>query len=264
MTVGGRLSRPGGIRLNMTRLTPTLAVVCALASLVQAAPDEKAILSALGSPEFAVRDAMFTRLLSDNKLSDDVIDRAFAGATKPEQRHRLMEVAQHHLIRRMCKNMPLPNEQGSLGIMLAGSAISIPDESGKPQPGAYVMQTLPGFPAFAHLRSGDVIISLGKGRLSTEVIPATFLKSFQEQIKSFKAGQTIPMEVWRDGKIINISFAAASFDHLTIVYPNVQSEVFKPLNQEYERIWKERATQLRALNPDPKPLAVPIKDLTLH
>ena len=118
-------------------------------------------LADLDNDHYAIRQLASRRLLADNSLSLDSIAQGYAAATTLEQKHRLMEVARHHFIRTIRREVFAGEPLGSIGISIA--SVPAGSEPGLGKPAIRVLATLPGFPAYPLLQSGDLITAVNGG-----------------------------------------------------------------------------------------------------
>jgi hypothetical protein len=68
------------------------------------------------------------------------------------------------------------------------------------EPGVVVRRRVPGTPAYAALREGDVILKVRE----ISVDPETFKRTFTDLVKPFRAGDTLTMQIMRDGRLMTL------------------------------------------------------------
>ncbi len=208
-------------------------------------PADSIILARLNDPDYSVRHAETNRLLLDSNLTEADIERLYAQSATPEQQHRLLRVARHHLIRRMMEenygDQPGP---GSMGLSHHVVEVSVPNTQ-NPQTGVLVVMTLPGFPAYALLDPGDVIIGFAGEPVPSNISPSRF----QQMIRNYQAGQTISLTVVRQGDRHRLSFRFGYAQGLGEVYDT--SGV--TLNEPYRSSWAKLREKLRFLSNESPP-----------
>lgn len=173
--------------------------------------DDARVLALLGDDDYQVRQAATRRLLADDTLTQADLDRLYAACETPEQRHRLLRVARHHVIRRMIRQKYDGQAgPGSMGL----SHQVIPASQDRARTGVLVVMTLPGFPAYAALEPGDVMIDFAGQPLPDKFTAAQFTKSIQ----GHAAGEQIRLTLLRDGVEIDVLFILEHGQALREVY----------------------------------------------
>ena len=222
-------------------------------------------LARLGHRDYAVRHRTWCRLLADPDLSSEQIDRLYAGATTSEQRHRLLDVACHHLLRQIGREAFPAGSEACLGVGIM--PIGRRQVSGIDQPASYVTKTYPGFPAFACLMPGDIILAVdgqrpaGKGSRLAE----TFLIG---AIRAHRPGAAATLTVRRDGETFDVTVKLASRAALEGLYVAATRALRRmplravvdprntiapqqvsglPLRRRYRQRWHQRYRQLTGL-----------------
>lgn len=174
----------------------------------------------LGDPDAAVRDRAMRNMMVRADLTDDQIAEALTRAELPETRHRLIRVAEHRFFARQTAG-PVPGaDQGCLGISL-----STPPEANIVRPEQHAMlknpafligRTIPGFPAHAHLKPGDMITGLNGQPFPDHLSRDAFTMA----IKAMAPGTAVTFHVVRDDQKLDVRFRIDSYHRLTIVDPN--------------------------------------------
>lgn len=201
--------------------------------------DDGAVLAALDDDGYGTRQAMTHALLMDNTLTPKDIDRLYTLSTTLEQRHRLLRVARHHMIRRMVVQRFHELEgPGSMGLTHHVVEVNDPD-TGVPRHGVMVVLTLPGFPAYATLEPGDVIIEFA-GEPIPDRMSAT---DFQNLIKSHQVNEQIELKLLRNGVPTVVPFTLSHNRALGTVYDT--SEV--TLSEPYGSRWRAERSRIEAL-----------------
>ncbi len=201
------------------------------------------VLVALGDADFAKRHAAMRKLLADESVTPDEVAAAFAKATSVEQKHRLISIARHHLLR-LARNrdFPLParNVQGqsipgALGLT-HGPVIS-EDLPQLKQSGVRVRRTLPGFPAYASLEVGDLIVGIEGNAIPAGFSAEQISRHFGDAIQLVPAGSSVVLQIHREGKTVDVKVKLAPHASLGGMY---QPE----LRANYEREWEKFRTDV--------------------
>lgn len=201
--------------------------------------DEVQVLASLNDEDYSIRQAMTRRLLADDAMTPDDLDRLILASETFEQRHRLMRVAKHHAIRRMINvRFPKRSVPGSMG--LSHVVVHVPSEQGgDSRVGVMAAMTLPGFPAYALLEPGDVIVAF-----DGEPMPANITgPQFQQKIQGRYIGEEIGLTVIRNGDTLNLQFKLGNGRALSEVYD--QNGVV--LNGPYRDAWEAERVRLEGL-----------------
>ncbi|MCH2132682.1 MAG: PDZ domain-containing protein [Phycisphaerales bacterium] len=137
----------------------------------------------MNSADWRTREEATVELALDRDVTETLITQRLgrAGLTH-EQRLRLLRAIETRLLQ-------LP--RGALGIRMKIDIVDFQDQDGNRIRGVEILELLPGMPAEAHLRVGDVIMSI-EGELidqSSEV---------SELIKRHWPGEPIELEIARD------------------------------------------------------------------
>ena len=225
--------------------------VVALAAPAWAAPPAEEMLQMLGSPEYARRQAASDALLADRTLADDALVSLYGAAKTGEQRHRLLAVARHNLLRsaRLARNHKV-GESGSIGIAHEGRISStLP---GLNRPAVMVVRTLPGFPAHERLRIGDLILAVDGRQLVENGRAALLRQEFPARIRSKKAGQTVRLSIFRDRRAFDVVLPLATGRALEEMYPQ---KIDYALAEPYRSQWMRLRARLEALEPPRRDLS---------
>ena len=217
----------------------------AVAAPAWAASSAEEILQMLGSPDYARRQAASDALLADRTLADDALVSLYGAARTREQRHRLLAVARHNLLRRarLARNHK-KGEAGSIGIAHEGRiSSSLP---GLNRPAVMVVRTLPGFPAHERLRSGDLILAVDGHQLVENGRPAFLRQEFPVRIRSKKAGQTVRLSIFRNQRAFDVVLPLATGRALEEMYPQ---DIGYVLADPYRSQWMRLRARLEALEP---------------
>lgn len=174
-------------------------------------------LDDLGSPDYAVRQRATHALLTDTTRTIEDWRELFTAADTPEQRHRLLSVIRHHVIRQIRESTFDPGE-GAASIGFSHQVVPVQGMSTHPEllrGGAIqVIATLPGFPGHAHFQPGDLIF-----KIDDQVLPANLTAEvFQHVLRKWKAGQMLSFTALRDGTPVEIEIRLASVEALIRMY----------------------------------------------
>ena len=211
--------------------------------------DDAQVLADLGSEDFALRQYVTQRMLQDNGLTQDDLDRLFAKSQTPEQRHRLLRIARHHDIRRMIDaRFQDQASSGSMGLSHAVVRVQVAEDeksTAESRAGIMAALTLPGFPAYATMDPGDVIIEFDGQPMPDKVTGPMF----QQMIQGRRAGDTIDLTIVRSGVVDRIEMTLSNSQALGEVYHS--SGVV--LNSPYREQWaKTREAMLSLINNEPQ------------
>ena len=112
-----------------------------------AAPLPMTVLEELGSNDYQVRQAASRRLLADPNLTVQDIAALWPAATTAEQRHRLIALARHHLLRSIVQGQFAGPPAAAIGV--THKPVNPNQMPELDRPAVRVVQTLPGFPGHA-------------------------------------------------------------------------------------------------------------------
>lgn len=231
------------------RITTCTLLACVLASAHAAAASiPSTTLEQLSSPQFEARETATYSLLADNSITSGDIAQAYQLASDPEQRNRLLLIARHHLTRRLHANLPqIPGQPGAMGLLHQPVT---PDQSPQLTTCAVrVVQTYPGFPAYAYLRPGDLILSVDNEPMKTRATPEQISEDFQAIVRRKLVGERIDLAILRDGKTLKVSFPLAAMTSLREMYEQNTGQ----LEPRYREIWEKAEKSLVG------PAAAPLK-----
>ena len=226
-------------------------------------PREEAI-AALDHAEFTVRESAQAHLLTDTTLGQDTLKELIREAKSPEQGQRLLRLAEHHVMREIRERdfghrpgdgPPIPQEieprPASVGYSY--DAVLAHENPHAQLPGVKVVATMPGFPGYAHLRRGDIVVQIN-GRGPSLHHDERFITNWvTNQINERQAGQTIDFTVLRDGKPVAIKMVCAEAAALNEMYTTDAYSNASRL-EPFQRAWEKARTELTAQMPKPKVL----------
>jgi C-terminal processing protease CtpA/Prc len=208
-----------------------------------------AVLAELDHNDYEVRQRTTRRLLSDDRITPEIVALRYPKATTLEQRQRLLDVARHHLVRRLQQEKFKGALQASIGLTQMGvPAEDLPDLG---RPAIRVLGTFPGFPAYAQLQDGDLILAVDDRRV-TGAQPAEIAQGFTGLVQTRQAGQAVNLTIHRGGKTLQMRVVLASMDALQQMYDPGSSTLKPPFRQE----WDDYEAQLNQQTAAAPPLNV--------
>ena len=190
-------------------------------------------LAALKDDDFAKRQAAMKKLLADDTLTPQEIARAYQATSSPEAKHRLTTIARHHVVRRM-RETEFGREdpqRGALGLTHAPMTSDQMPELGRSA--VIVKRTLPGFPAYATLEAGDLIIAINGDPIPSGITSDQITTMFGDRIQRIDAGKSADFTVLRDGKSVEVKVTTASHNALRLMYNS------GGLEDRYHRAWTD-------------------------
>lgn len=194
-------------------------------------------VSELNDADAGKREAAFERLLGMKRADLPVLRRAAEG-------FRPLSPAQAAALRRVVVHVYLTGETyeanpaaGFLGVRL-GDVIDLNSglEEGRnagPRMGVVIIDRMPGFCGYGALRDGDIIVAI-TDRPATAI---GSLESLRVVIQSFAAGQTIHMEVIRQGRRVR---TAAVLDGTPLMVNQAPLEdMLRHRQEKAEEYWRQ-------------------------
>lgn len=231
---------------------PTAAIVAGLCGLMfagHALGEDDHILARLNHSDYKVRVEATRELLAQDKLGDADIERLFARASTPEQRHRLLVVARHHMLRHARENQFVRGSRGSLGVSIQHvEAHQLP---GYDHGAVYIDRTFPGFPAYWRLQRGDMVVAIN-GEKPTGLQGNEITMFLQTRIMRLGPGSPVQLTILRDGGVMDVTVNLASFEALSKMYSagsGVSPRLALPLSVDLLEAWHERRAFLLDLAP---------------
>ncbi|MCC7193807.1 MAG: PDZ domain-containing protein [Phycisphaeraceae bacterium] len=231
-----------------------VGILLSLAAVGNGAIDEPSLLRDLQSPDYAVREEASHRMLTDEAFDQPTFLRLYASASLPEQRERILDASRHHFLRVVQEDATKVGGASSMGLTLL-PMIAPGEVAGVTQPAARVGITYPGFPAYAMLRPGDLILSLdGREVPGTD---AGGISMFIEMVKAHPLARSAKVGVLRDGKRIEVTMRLASRVALQSIY-QMDGETLRP---ELAARWAEQAREFTKLSPEAAALQADLPSL---
>lgn len=201
-------------------------------------------LAALGDADYAKRHAATRKLLADETVTPLKIADVFPKAESVEQKHRLMTIARHHLLRlarqRDYPISPLAAAQGVPGALgLTHGPVTSDELPQLKQSAVRVRRTLPGFPAHAVLEAGDLILEVAGNAIPAGLSSDRISNHFGDAIRMIPAGQSVPLKIQRNGQLVDVKVTLGPLDAL--------SGMYRPeLRSDYARAWTRFRDELLA------------------
>jgi hypothetical protein len=227
------------------------------------------IIAALDHSSFAKRESAEISLLADNTLTKDDLTVLIKSAKSPEQRKRLLRVAEHHVLRMMRQRdfglgrpgpdadpdvaLPQLPERQPASVGYSYEPILAHQNPYADLPGVQVIATMPGFPGHAHLRRGDIIVQINGMGLSRHHREGDITNWVRWQISQRSAGETIEFTLLREGEMLSIKMICAEGRALDHMYTTDASQA-AARKQPYRTDWEQVESDLSALMPQPKKL----------
>lgn len=222
----------------------------AASASAESAPEPAPVdpVAQLAAPDYAVREAALEVLLTNDALTPELIAGWIRDRDRnadPETYHRLLGAMHHHALRRFAAELTQPGDPASLGIQhRPRPAGAVPGIAG---PAVLVAGTLPGFPAHGVLRTGDLIIRFADEDVAepAEGDGASFGKFIQQH----HAGETVSIQVLRNGKPVTLAITLGSIKALQKIYTAQQPRV----QGAFALRWEALRTELLEAEADPQP-----------
>lgn len=232
------------------------------------------VVAALNDKDFEVRESAQAHLLTDDTLDQRLLKSLIERAESPEQQQRLLNVAEHHLLREMrlrdfgkrqAEPVDDPINRGFAQPRAAAVGYSYEpvlshENPHEPLAGVRVIATMPGFPGHAHLRRGDIIVQIAGQRPAVNYEHHEITQWVRWRISDHAAGDTISFVVIRGGEFVAIDLVCAEGQALDHMYTTDAFET-AVRKEPYGRAWEKFRDELLQATTKPKvltpkPLAV--------
>ena len=226
-------------------------------------------VAGLDHADFAVRESAEAHLLTDNTLGKAELKQLIKDAKSPEQRQRLLRIAEHHVLREMRvrdfgpgAEPPEAFEPDVFGRRQAARPAAVgysyepvlaQDNPQARLPGVEVVSTMPGFPGYAHLRRGDIIVQINGQSLSIHHREHDITNWVRWQINSKEAGEKISFTVLRNGELLAVEMVCAEGQALDHMY-STNAFATASRREPYRSAWLDARDELSAEMPKPKTL----------
>ena len=196
------------------------------------------LLQRLGDSRFAVRQAATNELLKDDSLTLNAICALYRCATHEEQRHRLLGVARHHMLRLKAVEKFRGGRQGVIGIRMQPATIDTLHEPS--EPAVRVTAVFAGFPGYVHLRPGDLILRLDRERVADAI-------SFGTLVRKKQPGERIDLTVLREGQRVAVRFKLFDVRAMREMYDVNSSTLRTPrLRDAFGKQWQQLRISLES------------------
>lgn len=230
------------------------AIACATAIHASELDVDQAVRD-LGHESFEARESATAWLMQSGEFTDARLAQALS-QSDPESRHRLARVALHRFFSRQgAQNKTNSEDTGALGVDLSlklNHAVFPSQDPTLQHPAILVSGTLPGFPAHAKLRPGDLILALDGVYFSDDLDTGRFTETLKQK---YKAGQTVVARVRRDRRELEIPITLDSKARLDAVYTSGPQDEATMLRHDD---FKQYFTTLVTL-PEIKPLKIQVQ-----
>ena len=227
-------------------------VLCGAGVSVRAQPAAGAALSDLGSSDCVTREAATRRLMADRAVTLEQIKRLYALADLPEQRHRLVEVARHHVLRAAQEQLDAGGA-ASVGVSLMPSRMSPEQTPGLNRAAVAVVVTFPGFPGHVYLRPGDLVVAIDGEPIPSDLPQQQIVPHFQQAVRRRRPGEMIRLSFFRDQEMRDVQFEMASLPALEQMYDARRQAAVKP---QFRDQWLQAQAALLAEGEAQPPLLV--------
>lgn len=230
--------------------------------------DRAEVVALLNAPSFEQREQAETHLLADDTLDREALRGLIQGAKTDEQRHRLLRVAEHHVMREVREREfgqakpelvdeldgPIrfePRESAAIGFSYMPMLAE--DSQQTDLPAVTVTATMPGFPGHALLRPGDLVVAVN-GQNARDIRHRELITSWMSRRIGFQsAGDTIVLTVIRGDRALDIKIVCAEGRALDAMYSsNGRDAAFR--ERPYAEKWLNAREELAAGLPAPKVL----------
>ena len=225
------------------------------------------VVAALDHKDFAQRESAQAFLLTDDTLSKEVLQQLIQQAKSPEQGQRLLRVAEHHVMRELRERdfgpHVVPAEDGPVvpgrierqpaAVGYSYEPVMAHENPHANLPGVRVIATMPGFPGHAHLRRGDIIVSIAGQSPSAHHQRHEVTNWVSWCIRAQGAGDPIDFILLRDGEMLTVKLTCAQGVALDHMYTTDAFEA-AARKQPYKKIWEQVRDELSAQMPQPKTL----------
>lgn len=207
-----------------------------------------AVLEALGSDDFATRERATREMLQDESLTPEQRDELFRSAWTPEQVHRLLEIDKHLTLTLVRKKAFMSSEPaaGSIGVM--HHTVAPGGAPGLEQPAVEVVSGVMGFPGYAYLQPGDLILAVDGRQVEADANG----DSFRKLIQGKREGSLVELRVLREGTVVNVRFELASATALDVTTRQEQQRA----SGGFGHAWRIRLAELEPLLPKPEVLEI--------
>lgn len=190
-------------------------------------------LSQLDHNEWNQRQAASRRLMQNDFLTEPTVIQAYRRAKTLEQRQRLIQLLQHHYLRRLIVRDFTQDKVGSLGLAQEGQPI---DETAPTRPaGVRIRSVFTGFPAAAFLEVGDLIVAVNDRPFPSSAGTDELTLEMRNLIMPQSPGRKVKLKLIRDGQTLELSLPTASMEALRNLFDPASGE----LTDQYRQGWEQ-------------------------
>ena len=177
----------------------------------------------LAAPDYPTRAEATTALLQDNTLDAQVLRAMLEdpSAAHPERRHRLLMIAEHHLMREIveawtAENIPADEHQKA-AIGFSYDPILPANNPYSEHAAVMLLVTMPGFPGYAYLQPGDVVLAI-----NDQTPRARTLQAVREWVRGTvgarRVGDQVRMTVQRGEDTLELVVPCSGIQSLSATY----------------------------------------------
>ncbi len=213
------------------------------------------LLAELAHKSHAVRDKAMTDLMTHTKLNDRHLSKVLSNPKSAEQKHRLIKVALHRFYAtiKLAEIGEEDKKKGALGVYFPSvkqrvNIVHPHQYSALKKPAMMITHTYPGFPAYVHLRAGDMIIGMDNKLFPDDLDH----EIFSDRIKVHQAGEPFTIQLIRNGKSMSVTLSLARRSRLVALSDEMASV---PHPQAYGP-WKRYLKKLMGDKSAEKPIRI--------
>lgn len=205
------------------------------------------VVALLDHAEHAKREQALDNLLKDNTIDQQAL-RQLLGDSKPgEQRHRLIKLAEHHVLREIREQAfanqaqevdEVFNRRESAAVGFSYAPVLASENPWADVPGVSVIATMPGFPGHAYLKPGDIITAIDGQSAVNRAQHQQITSWMSWRIAVHSPGDRISFNLLRDGKAITVSLVCAQSSALDKMY-STDGLKAAARSGPYERSWQQ-------------------------
>lgn len=189
---------------------------------VQPPPTRGQLVEQLADPDYAVRASATTGLMLDETLDEPTLRQLLLDNDHPERRRRLLLIAEHHLMRAICEEVadqaPDPVNTPDTGSVGFSYNPLLPEHNPHTDHAAVViLTTLPGFPGYALLRPGDLILAID-GASTRSSNAQSIQRWLGGAIARHRPRDTVTLTIYRNEQTLDLEVTCGSLKALNEVY----------------------------------------------
>lgn len=216
----------------------------------------------LDAPGYAERVRARRALLQDQALDQAALRELLGEARSAEQRAQLLLVAEHHIMRRAREqafgDAPV-TLQNTAAVGFSYDNLPASENPFVNREGVIVMSTMPGFPAYAHLQAGDIILGVAGEAANNRPIHFPITQWISRQISRHRPGDRLSFRLLRAGEQIEVEVVCAQINALNQMYT---TDALRSATraEPFNRLWEQARDQLTAGLPGPRTLTPKVVD----